>query len=111
VTVREITAYLIAPALMVTGFRFSKDYRHGVSRFHRAVYVCVNRSASRRSTAPRLCGTHTGSPAAPTLTFPTIAKHWPTACAQHGSPRRSDRKSNPLRSRQASLRFRSQERR
>jgi hypothetical protein len=39
---REITAYLIAPALMVTGFRFSKDYRHGVSRFHRAVYACVN---------------------------------------------------------------------
>jgi hypothetical protein len=39
---REITAYLIAPALMVTGFRFSKDYRNGVSRFHRAVYACVN---------------------------------------------------------------------
>lgn len=39
---RTFTAYLIAPALKVTGFRFSKDYRWGVSRFHRAVYACVN---------------------------------------------------------------------
>ena len=40
--IQEINAYLIAPVLMVTGFRFSKDYRHGISRFHRMVYTCVN---------------------------------------------------------------------
>lgn len=39
---RTAAAYLIAPALMITGFRFSKDYRWGVSRFHRAVYAMVN---------------------------------------------------------------------
>jgi hypothetical protein len=41
-TIRTINAYLIAPALMLTGFRFSKEYRHGVSRFHRAVYAAVD---------------------------------------------------------------------
>ncbi len=40
--IREITAYLIAPVLIVTGFRFSKAYRHGFSRFHQVVYACVN---------------------------------------------------------------------
>lgn len=41
-TIRKINARLVAPALMLTGFRFSKDYRWGVSRFHRAVYACVD---------------------------------------------------------------------
>ena len=41
-TIREINAYLIAPALMMTGFRFSKDYRRGLTRFHRAIYAMVN---------------------------------------------------------------------
>lgn len=36
---RTATAYLIAPILMITGFRFSKDYRWGTTRFHRAVYA------------------------------------------------------------------------
>jgi hypothetical protein len=39
---RTITAYLIAPVLMATGFRFSKDYRWGITRFHRAVYALTN---------------------------------------------------------------------
>lgn len=39
---RDLAAYLIAPAMRVTGFRFSKDYRQGATRFHRAVYACVN---------------------------------------------------------------------
>lgn len=39
---RTATAYLIAPALAVTGFRFSKDYRWGTTFWHRAVYACVN---------------------------------------------------------------------
>lgn len=38
-TIRHLTALAVAPALRVTGFRFSKDYRHGSTRFHRAVYA------------------------------------------------------------------------
>ena len=41
-TIRSINAHLIAPAMMLTGFRFSKDYRWGVSRYHRAVYAMVD---------------------------------------------------------------------
>ena len=40
--IRKVLAVLIAPAMRVTGFRFSKDYRWGVSAFHRAVYSCVD---------------------------------------------------------------------
>ena len=39
---RELNAKLIAPILRLSGFRFSKDYRWGVSRFYRAVYAIVN---------------------------------------------------------------------
>lgn len=38
-TVRRIAAVAIAPMMRATGFRFSKDYRHGTTRFHRAVYA------------------------------------------------------------------------
>lgn len=38
---RYILAALIAPFMRLTGFRFSKDYRHGTTRFHRAVYACI----------------------------------------------------------------------
>jgi hypothetical protein len=38
---RAAVATLVAPVLKLTGFRFSKDYRWGVSRYHRAIYaVC-----------------------------------------------------------------------
>lgn len=40
--IRKALAYLISPALVMTGFRFSKDYRWGVSRLHRAVYAVVD---------------------------------------------------------------------
>ena len=40
--IRTITAYAISPVLRLTGFRFSKDYRWGVTRFHRAVYAMVD---------------------------------------------------------------------
>lgn len=40
--IRTATAYLIAPVLMATGFRFSKDYRWGTTRFHRVVYSLTN---------------------------------------------------------------------
>ena len=39
---RDIIASLIAPILKLTGFRFSKDYRRGVSAKHRIVYAMVN---------------------------------------------------------------------
>lgn len=39
---RNFLAILIAPALMVTGFRFSKDYRWGTTLWHRIVYRFVN---------------------------------------------------------------------
>ena len=40
--IRNLNAHLIAPILRLTGFRFSKDYRWGVTRFHRVAYACVS---------------------------------------------------------------------
>lgn len=37
--IRTLTARIVAPAMRATGFRFSKDYRHGSTRFHRTVYA------------------------------------------------------------------------
>ena len=39
---RTATAYLLAPIMKLTGFRFSKAYRHGATAGHRLVYRCVN---------------------------------------------------------------------
>ena len=39
---RNLTAQILAPIMKATGFRFSKDYRWGVTRFHRAVFAMVN---------------------------------------------------------------------
>lgn len=39
--IRTLTAAALVPALRLSGFRFSKQYRHGVSRWHRAVYRLV----------------------------------------------------------------------
>lgn len=39
---RKVTARAIAPIIKRTGFRFSKDYRHGVSRYHKIVYALVD---------------------------------------------------------------------
>jgi hypothetical protein len=39
---RRLNAKLISPVLRVTGYRFSKDYRHGITWFHRIVYRCVD---------------------------------------------------------------------
>lgn len=39
---RTLTAYLLAPVLALTGYRFSKDYRNGISSFHRLVYGLVS---------------------------------------------------------------------
>lgn len=35
-------AYLLFPVLKLTGFRFSRDYRHGLTAYHRVVYTLVN---------------------------------------------------------------------
>ena len=39
---RKATAYIASPILRITGFRFSKDYRHGKTAFHRIVYAIVS---------------------------------------------------------------------
>jgi formylmethanofuran dehydrogenase subunit B len=39
---RTITAVILAPIMKLTGFRFSKDYRRGTSRYHRTVYTLVD---------------------------------------------------------------------
>ena len=39
---RNFNAHLIAPIMRITGFRFSKAYRHEVTRFHSVVYRCVS---------------------------------------------------------------------
>ena len=39
---RITTAYLIAPIMRLTGFRFSTDYRHGATRYHRVIYAMVS---------------------------------------------------------------------
>lgn len=41
-TIRLITAAALVPVLKVTGFRFSKHYRWGTTRYNRVVYACVN---------------------------------------------------------------------
>lgn len=52
---RSLTAALIAPAMQLTGFRFSKDYRHGTTRFHAAVYALVDTvGANHRAGLPSL---------------------------------------------------------
>lgn len=39
---RDRIASLLAPILRLTGFRFSKDYRWGTTRWHAFVYRHVN---------------------------------------------------------------------
>lgn len=39
---RILLAKIIAPVLRLTGFRFSKDYRWGTTRYHRLVYALVS---------------------------------------------------------------------
>lgn len=41
-TIRTLTAATMVPVMMLTGFRFSKEYRRGETRFKRAIYACVN---------------------------------------------------------------------
>lgn len=40
--IRSILGILLVPALKITGFRFSKDYRYGITRWNRLVYFFVD---------------------------------------------------------------------
>ena len=39
---RQILGQFLTPFLRLTGFRFSKEYRHGTTRWHRFVYRHVD---------------------------------------------------------------------
>ena len=39
---RTLAAYLVSPALKLTGFRFSKDYRYGTTKFHKVIFTLVD---------------------------------------------------------------------
>ena len=39
---RRIAAHIITPVLVLTGFRFSRDYRHGTTFFKHLVYCFVD---------------------------------------------------------------------
>lgn len=41
-TFRRLNGRLLAPALRLTGFRFSKQYRHGATLRHRVIYAVVD---------------------------------------------------------------------
>ena len=45
-TIRNIVAAILGYAMRPLEFRFSKDYRHGTTRWHRFVYACVNTVAA-----------------------------------------------------------------
>ncbi len=44
---RTALAHLLTPIMKATGFRFSKDYRHGTTTYHATVYaLCDTVSAN-----------------------------------------------------------------
>lgn len=43
-----LVAVAISPVLLLTGFRFSKDYRWGTTKMHALVYKIVNTTAANR---------------------------------------------------------------
>ena len=45
---RNILAYPVAAILKVTGYRFPKTYRLGISKFHRTVYAALNTTKANR---------------------------------------------------------------
>jgi hypothetical protein len=40
--IRTILALTFVPVMKLTGFRFSKSYRRGDTKFHQIVFVCVD---------------------------------------------------------------------
>lgn len=51
---RFTMANIISPILYVTGFRFSKAYRHGATAYHRAIYALISTVAANIA-ADNLC--------------------------------------------------------
>jgi hypothetical protein len=47
-TMRDIAAYIIAPVMKKTGFRFSRLYRRGDTFCHRIVFALVNTVTANR---------------------------------------------------------------
>lgn len=41
-TMREVTALILVPFMKLTGFRFSKEYRHAVAGWKLFVFIHVN---------------------------------------------------------------------
>jgi len=39
---RQINSILIFPFLKISGFRFSKDYRLGKTKYHQIIYLLVD---------------------------------------------------------------------
>lgn len=46
--IRSLTAHIVAPVLAWRGKRFSKDWRWGVTRWHRIVYRCCSTVEANR---------------------------------------------------------------
>ncbi len=52
--IRMLLANILTPVMKLTGFRFSKSYRRGDTRYHQIIFACVdtvgaNMSAERES--------------------------------------------------------------
>ena len=41
-SIRTINAYLVLPVLLITGFRFSKNYRWETNLYYAAVYKSID---------------------------------------------------------------------
>ena len=50
---KQITALILAPAMRLTGFRFSKHYRWRTTWWHRAVYAAVDTVGANLRAGPR----------------------------------------------------------
>lgn len=44
-----LTAAALVPVMRLTGFRFSKHYRHGTTTWHRLAYACVQTVAANHA--------------------------------------------------------------
>ena len=40
--IRTLSAIILTPVMKLTGFRFSKSYRRGVTRFHSFIYALID---------------------------------------------------------------------
>jgi len=40
--IRMLTANILTPVMKLTGFRFSRAYRRGDTRYHQIIFACVD---------------------------------------------------------------------